>query len=77
MALKCMANSLVGLNKHDEEEVVKGIVDNGGLKYLFAVARRKGVRGEDIDEQKAIDENCVNIFYCMVRSLNEVFKDRL
>jgi hypothetical protein len=41
------------------------------------VARRKGVRGEDVDEQKVIDENCVNIVYAMVRSLSDVLKDRL
>ena len=49
MALKCIANSLIGLTEIDQYDVVKSIVDNGGLKYLFAVARRKGVRGEDVD----------------------------
>jgi hypothetical protein len=47
------------------------------LKYLLAVLRRKGVRGEDVDEQRVIDENVVAVVYCMVRSVEGVGKDRV
>lgn len=44
---------------------------------MLAVLRRKGVRGEDVDEQRAIDENVVAVVYCMVRSAEGVGKDRV
>lgn len=55
VALKVIANSISSLGKADEVESCHGIINDGGLKYLFAVFKRKGFRGEDVDEQKAID----------------------
>jgi hypothetical protein len=48
-ALKVLANSLMGLGKEEEINAVNNVVNDGGLKYLFAILKRKGFRGEDVD----------------------------
>lgn len=55
LAFKCIANSLLNLDKESEKNVVIGLINDGALKYVFAIFKRKGLRGEDVDEQKTID----------------------
>ncbi len=76
-AFKVIANSFIGLDKQHETQTVHSLIQDAGLKYVFAVLRRKGIRGEDVDEQKAIDQHCLAILYYLTRSAQQVFKDRV
>jgi hypothetical protein len=63
-----MANSLNSISPEDERVAVENLINMGGLKYIFAIMMRQGVRGEDVDEQKTIDENCLYIIYSMIKN---------
>ncbi len=35
--------------------MIEELIDFGGLKYIFPIVMRQGVKGSDIDEQMVID----------------------
>lgn len=74
MALKAIANAFTG---DDDEEIVDRFVDMGGLKYIFAILLRKGLKSGDVDEQKIIYENCLNVIYALMRGANGITKIRV
>jgi hypothetical protein len=47
------------------------------LKYLLAMILRQGLRGADVDEQRAIDEAVLTILYVMVRATSEIYRSRV
>jgi hypothetical protein len=51
-----------------EKQEVETLIEYGGLKYLFPIILRQGLKGKDVDEQKSIDENCLQIINLLVRS---------
>jgi hypothetical protein len=54
-ALKAIANSFAGLGLEAEGLIVEELIEFGGLKYIFPILLRQGVRGQDVDEQMVID----------------------
>jgi hypothetical protein len=38
---------------------------------------RQGLRGADVDEQRAIDEACLAVLYIMVRATSEIYRARV
>ena len=48
--------------------MVAELIEMGALKYVFPMILRQGIKGKDIDEQRTIDENCLTVVYCMLRS---------
>lgn len=54
-SLKAIANSFIGLDKQAENKVVEELIDFGGLKYIFAIVLRQGLKGKDFDQQMMID----------------------
>lgn len=76
-ALKAIANSFSGLDPKTENVVVEELIDFGCLKYIFPIILRQGVKGQEIDEQMVIDENCLRIVLEMIVSTSEIYKMRV
>ncbi len=66
-ALKAIANAFTSLEE-EETRIIEELIDFGGLKYIFPIVLRQGLKGKDVDEQRAIDENMLQIVYIMVRA---------
>lgn len=66
-ALKAISNSFISA-QYDETKIIEELIDFGGLKYIFPIVLRQGLKGKDIDEQKSIDQNMLQIVYIMVRA---------
>ena len=48
--------------------MIEELIDFGCLKYIFPILMRQGVKGQDIDEQMVIDENCMRVILVMIVS---------
>ena len=53
------------------------MANDGGLKYLFPMLMRQGIKGQDIDEQTEIYENLFTIFYFLAKYSESVTRDRI
>lgn len=48
-ALKAIANSFILADSSVEQQIGEELIDLGGLKYIFPIILRQGLKGKDVD----------------------------
>jgi hypothetical protein len=58
-------------------ETCSPFIDEGGLKYLFPIMMRQGLKDKEDSSQIVIDENCLNILKQLILHTNGINHDRV
>ena len=48
-AIKAIANSFSNIAPEMETQIIEELIDFGGLKYIFPIVLRQGIKAKDID----------------------------
>lgn len=70
LALRVLADAFT-------EETCVPFIAEGGLKYLFPVLMRQGLKDKDASVQTVIDENCLTILKGLLRFTSGINHDRV